>query len=162
MISEAWNDVLLRNCRPELPKSVCWFANLCGLFHAMISFFVLLPQILYNFRRGSIEGLSFVWAAANFTASLNDSFFVFKWGTLPLYSQIQAIYMPIVEAIILLQFFFYVQHSRNKQWIILFCLTVWTIIVSLQSFLIVYHWLEWLSIALWSFETLPQVEFCKI
>ena len=102
------------NCRKSWSKFACGFANVCGDISCAIWFFVLAPQILKNRKRRSVEGLSILWATANFTASLVNFFFAFSIE-LPVYIRVSAVYMPILEVIILLQFWFYSKHSVQRK-----------------------------------------------
>lgn len=152
------DNILLKNCRNDWPHEVCEFANVCGLISTAIWFLVLLPQVLRNFVHKSVEGLSLGWAIINFTAALNNLFFVYFYGNLPLYSKISADYMPVLEAILLLQFFLFTKKSKKKFIITGFCGLIWIGIIVAQSTGKVYNVMEWVSITLWSIETFPQVK----
>ena len=107
-------SILYTDCRGGWPHGVCAFANVCGYISTTIWFIVLAPQIWKNWKRQSVEGLSILWATANFTASIVNCFFVFSI-TLPLYLKISAVYMPVLEFLILVQFWFYSKH--HIQWV---------------------------------------------
>ncbi|CAH1802004.1 unnamed protein product [Owenia fusiformis] len=152
------SDILLQNCRPGWPGGVCIFANICGFISNGIWFTVLVPQLWKNFRRKSVIGLSVLWATANFTASLNNLFFVFKLGALPLYVKIEAVYMPILELTMLMQFMRYGVHPlRNKLLYLCACALTWSIIIAIQLAANVYQEMQWISVTLWCIETFPQV-----
>lgn len=151
------SNILTKNCREDWPREICEFANVCGLMSSAIWFLVLLPQVLRNFWHKSVEGLSLAWAIINFTAAFNNTFFVFFYGNLPLYAKISAIYMPILEALLLLQFFLFTQ-SKKKWILVVVCGLIWSGLIAAQSTKKVYRFMEWVSITLWSIETFPQVK----
>ncbi|XP_077997998.1 uncharacterized protein LOC144451100 isoform X2 [Glandiceps talaboti] len=153
------NNILSQNCRAEWPISVCTFANICGLISTAIWFIVLFPQLVKNWRRKSVVGLSILWATANFTASLINLFFVFRVVQLPLYIKISAVYMPTLEILLLIQFCVYgTDYSSKAKWIYLaICLLVWAVIIMVQLITDIYGLFQWGAIILWSIETFPQV-----
>ena len=151
-------NLLYNNCRESWPKAVCGFANVCGDISCIIWFFVLVPQIWKNWKRRSVEGLSILWATANFTASVVNCFFAFSIK-LPAYIRISAVYMPILEFIILLQFWFYSKHSvQMKLSYGVGCFLIWVAVISLElSVHDAEKKVQWLAIVLWSIESFPQV-----
>ena len=150
-------NILYNNCRKSWPKAACGFANVCGDISCTIWFAVLVPQIWKNWKRRSVEGLSILWATANFTASLVNCFFAFSI-TLPAYMLISAVYMPVLECIILLQFWFYSKHSvQMKIFYGVGCFLTWIIVIILELFVYDAKDVQWLAIVLWSIETFPQV-----
>ncbi|XP_077997999.1 uncharacterized protein LOC144451100 isoform X3 [Glandiceps talaboti] len=153
------HSVLTENCRPNWSESVCMFANICGFVSTAIWFVVLFPQLVKNWRRKSVVGLSILWATANFTASLIGLFFVFRIGELPLYIKISAVYMPTLECAILVQFLMYGSHYSSKaKWIYLVtCFVLWAAIILVEVITDVYEEMQWGAIVLWSIETFPQV-----
>ncbi|XP_070560814.1 uncharacterized protein [Ptychodera flava] len=153
------HNVLTQNCRLEWPEAVCIFANVCGLTSTAIWFVVLFPQIVKNWRRKSVVGLSILWATANFTASLINLFFVLRIGQLPLYVKISAVYMPVLELSLLVQFWIYgTQYNSKLKWAYLMaCLLLWAVIIIVQLLTDVYMEFQWCAIVLWSVETFPQV-----
>jgi hypothetical protein len=70
-------------CDCQLPMFMCAFANICGYASTVVWFIVLLPQVLRCWRYRSVDGISPAWAILNFTAALNNAFFVFKMGNMP-------------------------------------------------------------------------------
>ena len=151
-------NLLYENCRKTWPKAWCAFANVCGYISCSIWLFVLFPQIRKNRKRGSVEGLSILWATANFTASLANVFFAFSVA-LPVYIRILAIYMPILEFSILLQFWCYSKHTmRMKLSYGAVCVLIWIAVISLDlSVANAAEKVQWLAIVLWSIESFPQV-----
>ena len=151
-------SILYTNCRGGWPHSVCAFANVCGLISTTIWFIVLAPQIWKNWKRQSVEGLSILWATANFTASIVNWFFAFSI-TLPLCLKISAVYMPVLEFLILVQFWFYSKH--HIQFRLCYgagCFVIWIAIITLElSVDGVEENVQWIAIVLWSIETFPQV-----
>ena len=151
-------NLLYENCRKTWPKAWCAFANVCGYISCLIWLFVLFPQICKNSKRGSVEGLSILWATANFTASLANVFFAFSVA-LPVYIRILAVYMPILEFSLLLQFWCYSKHTmRMKLSYGAVCVLIWIAVISLDlSVADAAEKVQWLAIVLWSIESFPQV-----
>ena len=151
-------NLLYENCRKTWPKTWCAFANVCGYISCAIWLFVLFPQICKNRKRGSVEGLSILWATANFTASLANVFFAFSVA-LPVYIRILAVYMPILEFSILLQFWCYSKHTMlMKLSYGAVCVLIWIAVISLDlSVANAAEKVQWLAIVLWSIESFPQV-----
>ena len=151
-------NLLYENCRKTWPKAWCAFANVCGYISCLIWLFVLFPQIRKNRKRGSVEGLSILWATANFTASLANVFFAFSVA-LPVYIKILAVYMPILESIILLQFLLYSKHTMQMKLSYgACCFLIWIAVISLDlSVADAAEKVQWLAIVLWSIESFPQV-----
>ena len=153
-------DVLYQNCRnfTDWPRPICVVGNIGGLVSAAIWFLVLLPQVIKNFRLRSVVGLSFLWAVANFTASLINFFFVFHHD-LPLYVKIEAVYMPCLEFTILVQFLLFSKaHARKRLLCLLVCLLVWSCVLTIElAVRKAPDYLFWAAIFLWSIETFPQV-----
>ena len=151
-------NLLYENCRRTWPKAWCAFANVCGYISCAIWLFVLFPQPCKNRKRGSVEGLSILWATANFTASLANVFFAFSVA-LPVYIKILAVYMPILESIILLQFLLYSKHTMQMKLSYgACCFLIWIAVISLDlSVADAAEKVQWLAIVLWSIELFPQV-----
>ena len=152
-------NLLYDNCRKTWPKSVCAFANVCGYISTTIWFVVLVPQIWKNWKRRSVEGLSILWATANFTASLVNGFFAFSAVPLPVYIKISAVYMPVLEFFILLQFWFYSKHPVQLRFFYgVGCLLIWIALIALElSVKNAAGNVQWIAIVLWSIESFPQV-----
>ncbi|XP_068750237.1 uncharacterized protein [Montipora capricornis] len=150
---------LYENCRTTMPKPVCGFANVCGYISNIIWFIVLVPQIWKNWKGRSVEGLSILWASANFTASLVNCFFAFSTEPLPVYSKISAVYMSILEFFILVQFWFYSKHSVQMKFFYgVGCFLIWIIVITLElSVANAAPNIQWIAIVLWSIESFPQV-----
>ena len=151
-------NLLEQNCWNELPDWECYAANIAGLVSTALWFIVLVPQVLKNWWRRSVVGLSFLWAVANFTASLVGLFFTFS-VQMPLYVKISAVYMPILEFTILCQFMVYsLKPFTTRLLCLLACLIVWGTIIELELiFPDSRDKVQWVAIALWSIETFPQV-----
>lgn len=144
-------------CDCNLPQFFCGLANISGYCSTVIWFIILVPQLVRNVRHSSVRGISPAWAICNFSAAMNNAFFVFKTSHMPWYIYVSAIYMPVLEAILLLQFVIYTPHTLTKMIVQLSCFVMWSVIVMLQTTIPVYGHLEWISIVLWSAETIPQV-----
>ncbi|XP_033744604.1 uncharacterized protein LOC117330433 [Pecten maximus] len=153
------HNALERNCRPEWALWTCVAANICGLTSTTLWFLVLLPQVYKNFRRKSVVGLSILWATANFTASLVNIFFVFLYASLPVYSSINAVYMPILEFTILVQFWLYNSEfsKKAKYCYAAGCAVIWGTIITIQLTTRMFAEMQWVAITLWCVETLPQI-----
>ena len=153
-------DLLDQNCWPNWPQWVCYTANSAGLVSTALWFVVLVPQVAKNWWRRSVDGLSFLWAVANFTASLVNLFFAFSVD-LPLYVRVSAVYMPILEITILVQFMLYSHKPLTSRLLtLLICLLVWGTIIELElNFHQSRDKIQWVAIALWSIETFPQVRW---
>lgn len=65
--------------------------------------------------------------------------------------------MPLLEGLLLLQFIMYSRMTKLAYFVAGTCSLLWIIIIVLQIFFSISEELEWLSIALWSAETVPQV-----
>lgn len=149
------------NCDYNLPIGLCITGNTCGYISNCIWFLVLLPQIFKNYKRKSTDGLSFIWAFCNFTASLINLFFVF-FINVPIFSKVGGVYMPSLEFIILIQFFIYHKISFIKKiYCLIFCIIIWLILILIEL-LKPFGYdtnskMVWISIILWSIETFPQI-----
>lgn len=151
-------SIIEQNCRENWPKWTCLFANICGLCSTTLWFFVLLPQVWKNFHRKSVRGLSVLWASANFTASLINLFFVFIYASIPLYGQISSVYCPILEFILLIQFWIYGRYKKIEKIVYATaCLLLWAIIIGVELIFTLENFVEYAAIFLWCIETFPQV-----
>ena len=153
-------QLMYQNCWPNWPQWECYTANAAGLISTALWFMVLVPQVLKNWWRRSVVGLSFLWGVANFTASLVNLFFAFRVHV-PLYVRVSAVYMPVLEFTILFQFMLYsIKPFTTRLLALLACLVVWGIIIELE---LLYpqsrEKIQWVAIALWSIETFPQVSY---
>ena len=151
-------SILDKNCWPDWPQWECYAANCAGLVSTALWFIVLLPQVLKNWYRRSVVGLSFLWAVANFTASLVNLFYAFSIQ-LPLYTRVSAVYMPILEFTILFQFLIYSHKPVTTRLLaLLVCLLMWGTIIELELNLPDSRdKVQWIAIALWSIESFPQI-----
>ncbi|GJJ68481.1 hypothetical protein EMPS_00827 [Entomortierella parvispora] len=154
---------LHENCDGNLPEGLCVFANVCGYISNVIWFLVLLPQLLKNFRRRSTDGLSFLWASCNFTASLINLFFILQIQV-PLFTRISGWYMPILEAGMLLQFLVYSEASLHRKALLtVLSLSVYSALIAMETVKVfggggeTSSKMVWISIVLWSVETYFQV-----
>ena len=146
------------NCWSFWPLWECYVANIAGLISTALWFTVLLPQVIKNFYRRSVSGLSFLWAVANFTASLVNLFFAFSIEV-PLYVRVSAVYMPVLELTILGQFMLFSKKVvTTRLLVLLVCLVMWGGIIELELNLPESRdKIQWIAITLWSIETFPQV-----
>jgi hypothetical protein len=90
-------------CDPDLPLFYCTVGNVANYCSSICWFLVLLPQLYHNWKTKSVVGLSLLTALSNFTASICNAFFVFRL-TLPWSTYIMAVYMPLLEFLMLIQF----------------------------------------------------------
>ena len=155
---------LYSNCRQELSRGVCGLANVSAFCGTSIWLVTFLPQIWQNWRRHSVQGLSILWATALFTASLVNAFFVFH-NIAPVYFRVAAVYMPIVQLCLLLQFWMY--SSRYSILLKLYygggCCLLWAAFVTVELADKQSHTnVQWLAIVLWSIGTFPQVRIIRI
>uniref|UniRef100_A0A914PD19 Uncharacterized protein n=1 Tax=Panagrolaimus davidi TaxID=227884 RepID=A0A914PD19_9BILA len=150
-------NAIYQSCDCNLPQWICAFANISGYCSTVAWFLVLLPQVIRNFRYRTVQGISLGWAILNFTAAFNNAFFVFKYGNMPWYVYGSAVYMPILEILLLIQFYIFTPSSRLKNIAALLLVPTWISLAVVQSVFNVYKDLEWLSIVLWSAETFPQI-----
>eukprot|EP01126_Amoeba_proteus_P008457 TRINITY_DN13124_c0_g1_i4.p2 TRINITY_DN13124_c0_g1~~TRINITY_DN13124_c0_g1_i4.p2 ORF type:complete len:294 (+),score=31.12 TRINITY_DN13124_c0_g1_i4:94-975(+) len=154
---------LTQNCLP--PSSVlglpwvCVLGNIAGYCSSIVWLLVLIPQVYLNWKRKSVQGLSVVWALANFTASLVNCFFAFRLH-LPPFSLFSATYMPVLEAFLLVQFLLYSSRPFSCEMVTTFCVGGATWVATLLVALLFPQWtsrLEWLAVVLWSVELFPQL-----
>ncbi len=125
---------------------------------------VLLPQLLRNQHRRSVDGLNLLWAIANFSASLCNVVFMFRIDV-PVQTRIMAVYMPLLEFCMLLQFWAWYRPSPSSPlWhhcrytVGALCVVLWTAAIGTQA--LVYSsssYFAWVAIVLWSVETFPQI-----
>lgn len=95
-----------QNCNPRLPQIACALGNAAGIVSTILWFLVLVPQLIRNQSRRSVKGLNVLWAIANFSASLCNLLFMFRIKVPP-QTQVQAVYMPCLEFLVLIQFWFW-------------------------------------------------------
>ena len=154
---------MLKNCDNQLASCFCYIGNVCGWMSSITWFVCLFPQIIKNYREKDVKGISNSWAAMNFFASLINVIFIYSIDSMPIFSKISAIYMPLLEYIFLLQIFQY--HNSNKNVKILYFLLL-NLGIFIISALLIYlsieikeslTYVEWCSIFLWSFESFPQI-----
>lgn len=65
--------------------------------------------------------------------------------------------MPTLNTILLIQIFYYTKSSVRKHVISVGCSIFWLSLIIVQLCCNIHEHLEWISIALWSYESLPQV-----
>ena len=99
-------EMLRQNCIRADPRATCAAGNVASIASTVLWFAVLLPQLLRNQSQRSVAGLNPLWALTNFTASLCNVLFVFSIP-LPLQVKVMAVYMPTVELLILVQFWWW-------------------------------------------------------
>lgn len=171
MSGVAAGDVLHQNCLPSnvtLNEGLCVVGNIAGFTSSAIWLIVLFPQLYWNWYRKSVEGLRYVkvfsfislpslaWAMANFLASFINCFFAFRFS-LPMFSLFSAVYMPILEGLLLVQFILYGPRPLPHLTIAMFAVGLAAIIAISVLFPQLSGSLEWVAITLWSIELLPQL-----
>lgn len=153
-------------------KVACTVGNVSGYISSCVWFFVLLPQIYWNFKRQTTEGLSLTWALSNFVASLINCFFAFR-ADLPLFSRISASYMPILHGLLVLQFLQYHNNTAKDdddsfrlamrlKFALAVAVTVTVLAIEFASW--GRPWqdsatnkLQWFAVLLWCIELFPQI-----
>jgi len=148
------------SCVDHVPIWVCKLGNIAGLFSSYLWSVCLIPQIWVNYSRRSTEGLSLRWASMNVMASLVNLNFVLRIS-LPLYVTISAVYMPILEMIVLAQFSMFGHTTGVKRTAFVFFVALSAVIVAAAV-----RWQfwgrfvddsEWVAVVLWSLESFPQL-----
>eukprot|EP01135_Chromosphaera_perkinsii_P001245 Nk52_evm18s163 gene=Nk52_evmTU18s163 len=122
---------------------------------------VQLPQIYKNYCRKRTDGVSVWWALANFLAAINNTFFLFRTPGLPLYITVSGVWFDFANTIILMQVLYYDSQREQKMMSRLFHLGV-VILTGALLFIQSYFpsitvSMQWVSVVLWSIETLPQI-----
>lgn len=154
---------MFKNCDEDFSDSFCYFGNLSGWISSIVWFIVLFPQIIKNYKRKSVKGISNLWAAMNFFASLINVIFIYSSGSMPFYAKVSSIYMPVIEYGFLLQIFYYHDSPNTDKKRYFFLLNVFIVLLlALLVYLAAEYknsltYVEWASILLWSFETFPQI-----
>lgn len=154
---------MFKNCDGDFPNTFCYIGNLSGWISSFIWFVVLFPQIIKNYRRKSVKGISNLWASMNFFASLINVIFIYSSDSMPLYSRVSSIYMPVIEYGFLLQIFYYHDSPKSKKRKYFLLLNVFIVLLLAVLIFLAEEYkdsltfVEWASILLWSFETFPQI-----
>lgn len=162
VIYSLWNDIELQeSCVESWDKWICSVGNLSGLCSSIFWSFVLVPQIWHNYSRQSTSGLSLRWAFANVTAALINLNFILRVHV-PLYMTITAIYMPVLELLILLQFALFSQSVLTRSlsvilFVVLIAITLGFIVFRNHISTEVSGAMMWSAVVLWSIETFPQL-----
>lgn len=150
------------SCVEHWESWICRVGNIAGLCSSLFWSCALIPQVWLNYRRKSTDGLSLRWAVANVAASVVNLNFVLR-VSVPLYVTISAIYMPILELLILFQFSMTAECRSTRLVASFFCiLLVLGILLGILfrdkigesnisgSFM-------WVAVVLWSIESFPQL-----
>lgn len=141
-------------------KGTCAVGNIAGLCSCVIWSICLVPQIFWNYHRQSVEGLSLSWSCANALAALTNLNFVAR-RSLPLYVYLSAIYMPILDILVVSQFIF----LSNEPHVRVLAMTALAVLF-FGAFVIIMLWkplefldgsFEWMAVCLWSVEVIPQL-----
>lgn len=162
ILGSLWKHISINNsCVESWEKWICHVGNISGLCSSCFWSICILPQLYLNYQRKSTKGLSLRWAIANVTAALINLNFILRISV-PLYMTISAIYMPILELIILGQFISYGQDKSTRT-----IAGVVFVILSLVIILVGFFWegitielagsFMWVAVTLWSIETFPQL-----
>ena len=147
-------------CRDDLPIEYCDFGNICSLFHALLGFTVILPQIHYTWTMRSVERLHVLWPTFALTCYLVDTFWTFEMDDRSFF-KVTAIYYPVIYALFLAEF--WVFSKRNAMLKLSFlagCGIIWASIITIEvavsrrdSVLK----MVWISTVFSSIKILPQV-----
>jgi hypothetical protein len=161
ILSILWSHIKIQeSCVEGWDVWVCSVGNLSGLGSSFIWSINMLPQIWKNHKRKSVDGLSFRWACANVIASLLNLNFVLRISV-PLYIKISAIYMPILEILIIGQF-----ASLSPLYMVRVLARIVLVILAVLVVALLLNWhrmgkykdaMEWCAVVLWSIETFPQI-----
>jgi hypothetical protein len=162
ILASLWQEIHLQeSCVESWDTWICKVGNISGLCSSCFWSICMIPQIWKNYTRGTTKGLSFRWACANVVAAFINLNFVLRISV-PLYVTISALYMPILEIIIVVQFGFMAdnRYIRYISWGVVLTLgvisvlfvTFWHDISTATSGL-----LMWGAVVLWSIETFPQL-----
>ncbi len=155
------NIGLKESCVVHWDNTICTIGNCAGLCSSFLWSICIIPQIYKNYKRGSTKGLSLRWAVANVCAALMNLNFALRIR-LPLYISISAVYMPILEMIVLFQFVL-IDDRRAARNIACVIFIILILVISVFTFL--WHrvpWsltesLMWVAVVLWSVEMFPQI-----
>eukprot|EP00928_Gymnodinium_smaydae_P090344 TRINITY_DN74164_c0_g1_i1.p1 TRINITY_DN74164_c0_g1~~TRINITY_DN74164_c0_g1_i1.p1 ORF type:complete len:335 (+),score=31.79 TRINITY_DN74164_c0_g1_i1:29-1006(+) len=148
------------NCEPDWPVATCYAGNLAGLCSTVLWFGCLVPQVILNFKRKPFVGLSPWWAAANFLASFVNLNFILRLR-LPYYVYVSGFYMPVLEALILIQFI-----AFDPRVVVRLAISALLCSCALGFVFAFMFWktfgcfadaAEWIAVFLWSVETFPQL-----
>lgn len=148
-------------CQHDLTVMLCGFSTFCNYVSATALNISLVPQLHKNSYLKSTKGLSALWAASLFTASLIHSFFIFHYEASIIYFKISVIIYGLTAFGILCQFWMY--SKQNVQFkVTLFgaCMVLWIALFSVELAVpqpTASGKLEWVAIVLFSIELLPQV-----
>jgi hypothetical protein len=162
-LSTLWKDINLNSsCVEEWEHWICHLGNFSGLASSCFWSICILPQLWFNYSKRSTKGLSLRWGTANVIAALINLNFILRLEEVPLYMSISAIYMPILEMLMLGQFIFYGENQliRTLASLIFTLLVIIIVTVSLLwSHLSVKLSGDfmWIAVILWSIETFPQL-----
>jgi hypothetical protein len=163
ILGSLWKDINLNSsCVEQWEQWICHLGNISGLASSCVWSICILPQLWLNYSRRSTKGLSLRWGSANVIAALINLNFILRLDEVPLYMSISAIYLPILEMILLAQFIFYSEDKLIRtlaaiicSLLVLICLTVallWNqLTMGLSGDLM------WVAVVLWSIETFPQL-----
>jgi hypothetical protein len=162
VIFTIWKEIELQeSCVEGWESWICSVGNLSGLCSTVFWSFVMVPQIWHNYKRKSTDGLSLRWAFANVAAALINLNFVLRIHV-PLYITISAIYMPVLEVLILLQFTLF---SHNCWTRVISCSLFVVLLILTVAFSVFWNHIStdvsgammWGAVVLWSIETFPQL-----
>jgi uncharacterized protein with PQ loop repeat len=162
ILGSLWKHISINNsCVEKWEKWICHLGNISGLCSSCFWSICILPQLYLNYQRKSTKGLSLRWAVANVTAALINLNFILRIYV-PLYMTISAIYMPILEMIVLWQFISYGQDRQTRT-----VAGAFFAILSLLILIVGLFWnhlsvelagsFMWIAVTLWSIETFPQL-----
>ena len=160
MAQENELELTLR-CHSDLSVVLCGFATFCYYVSSTAFNISLVPQIHKNAYLKSTNGLSTLWAASLFTATLVHGFFIFHITDSIIYIKISSVIYSLSACIILVQLWIYSkQNIQLKLTIFGICMVIWVALLSVE--LVVpqpdtSNTLEWIAVVLFSIDLLPQV-----
>ena len=160
MVQETELELTLQ-CHSDLTAVLCGFATFCYYVSSTSFNISLVPQIHKNAYLRSTNGLSTLWAASLFTATLVHGFFIFHITDSIIYFKISSVIYSLSACIILVQLWMYSkQNIQLKLTIFGICMVIWVALLSVE-FVVpqpdTSKTLEWIAVVLFSVDLLPQV-----
>jgi hypothetical protein len=167
LVSNSVNLNFDDNCRDDMPRQLCKLGNIFGWLSGSLWYSCILAQLIKDAMITHCNGLSVIWAWLNFVAATLNCFAVFSYS-LPMFSKVMAVYMPVLEAIVLAQIYFYRRKVNPAvhgdvsltagHWCV--CSLIWTVAIVIGMmkqgpFLSEVY--SWLAVIIWSFEGFFQI-----
>jgi hypothetical protein len=149
----------IKECLPELGYEICLAGNVLDFCATILWFIVLIPQLLYNFNRKSIDGLNIITAWIFYCISLLRTLWTFRIES-SYFDVASSIFVNFSLSILLLQFAYYSKAKRIRKWLsFLAYLTGTTGLICIDIFLqpVAADVLDWAWAILCSALAFPQI-----